>query len=91
MHPFKGGVLFELMCPVCGKPVATMNVALWGLIWSVKCNACCSKIAAYDILTANEHVVKQYLSEFFIFPDMPHLTDVDDYYRLMLEGANREI
>jgi hypothetical protein len=68
-----------------------MNDALWGLIWKLRCDSCGKDLPVYDILSANEQVVKQFLEEKSNSFKNAVVYDVDEVYRQLLDGSNREL
>ena len=91
MRSLRENVIFDLMCPLCGSLITPMNDALWGLIWTLKCDSCNKEMAVYDVLSANEPVVKKFLTEKYYSFNNTTVYDVDEIYKQLLDGSNREL
>ena len=91
MQLLRENVIFELVCPSCGSSISRMNDALWGIIWKLRCHSCRKDIPAYNVLFANETVVKQFLKEKYSLFSNTAAYDVDEIYKQLLDGSNREL
>lgn len=91
MQCLRENVIFDLACPQCGCYIAPMNEALWGLVWKMRCDSCRKDIAVYHVLAANEAVVKKFLVKTYHPLKNSTVYHVDEIYRQLLDGSNREL